>query len=95
MAASSNLDNLARLSRLEAAGVAQANERAAAEQRRVSLLVLLAAALASVALGVSFSGSLARAVHQVGKAAECLAAGDLTHTIPVAAEDELGTWPPL
>ena len=90
LAASSNLDNLARLSRLEAAGVAQANERAAAEQRRVSLLVLLVAALASVALGVSASGSLARAMHQVGKAAERLAAGDLTHTIPVSGEDELG-----
>jgi methyl-accepting chemotaxis protein len=90
LAALANLDQLVAQEVARSAATAQANEALATAQRRRSLAILFCAAVAALALGIWASGILSGTIHQVGRAAEALAVGDLTGTVRVAAHNELG-----
>jgi methyl-accepting chemotaxis protein len=77
---------------LEADAQAQRKAVAAAYQtsRTFTFTFMLLGVLAAVALGSVISRSIRRRINPVVEAAEALARGDLSRTLPIDGEDELG-----
>jgi methyl-accepting chemotaxis protein len=74
----------------QAGAVVKAAADASAQQRTVSLAVLLAGIAVAIAAGYSVARGVAGATGKVQKVAEALAAGDLTVNSGLTTRDELG-----
>ncbi|WP_100499559.1 methyl-accepting chemotaxis protein [Geodermatophilus chilensis] len=85
-----DLNELLGMETAEAQAAAAAAAESAATQRTTSLVILAVGIAAAIGMGLWVAGGIARSVRRVQDVTEGLATGDLTRTVGLTSQDELG-----